>query len=183
MTAPPPSALRPSPLALDFDALEPGQRFATRARTITESDVVWFAALTGDLHPQHVDAEWAAASRFGERVAHGMLVLSYAVGLVPLDPERVMALRRVREAVFKRPARLGDTIHVEGRIDAVKPLDAATGVVTTAWRVVRQDGATVARVEVDALWRRGSPPEGAATTEYRPTTREPVEDQAVVLPL
>jgi 3-hydroxybutyryl-CoA dehydratase len=104
MTAPLPSAMQPSPLALDFDGLKPGQRFTTRARTITESDVVAFATLTGDLHPQHVDADWAAASRFGERVAHGMLVLSYAVGLVPLDPDRVVALRRVREAVFKRPS-------------------------------------------------------------------------------
>jgi acyl dehydratase len=182
VTAPVGSATEASPLALDFDALEPGQRFTTRGRTITESDVVSFAALTGDLHPQHVDADWAAASRFGERVAHGMLVLSYAVGLLPLDPDRVLALRRVREAVFKRPARLGDTVHVEGRIDAVKPLDATTGVVATGWRVRRQDGATVARVEVDVLWRRGSPPEHA-TTEAGAATSEPRDEQAVVLPL
>lgn len=182
MTAPLPSAMQPSPLALDFDGLEPGQRFTTRARTITESDVVAFATLTGDLHPQHVDADWAAASRFGERVAHGMLVLSYAVGLVPLDPDRVVALRRVREAVFKRPARLGDTIHVEGRIDALKPLDAATGMVATGWKVLRQDGATVARVEVDVLWRRGSPPE-LADRESRRAKPEPLEGQAVVVPL
>ena len=45
----------------------------SRGRTITEADVVQFAALTGDLHPQHTDAAWAAESRFGERVAHGML--------------------------------------------------------------------------------------------------------------
>ncbi len=43
----------------------------SRGRTITEADVVQFAALTGDLHPQHTDAAWAASSRFGERVAHG----------------------------------------------------------------------------------------------------------------
>ena len=86
-----------------FSELVEGGRFTTRARTVTESDVVSFAALTGDWHPQHADAEWAAASPFGERIAHGMLVVSYAVGLVPFDPERVMALRRVRDAVFRRP--------------------------------------------------------------------------------
>ena len=48
-----------------FEALEPGQAFTTRGRTVTESDVVSFAALTGDWHPQHTDAEWAAASSFG----------------------------------------------------------------------------------------------------------------------
>ena len=79
-----------------------------------------FAALTGDWHPQHADAEWAAASRFGSRVAHGMLVVSYAVGLVGFDPERVVALRGLDGVVFKRPVTIGDTIHVEGAVDAVR---------------------------------------------------------------
>ena len=51
-----------------------------RGRTITEADVVPFAALTGDMHPQHTDRHWAADGPFGERIAHGMLVLSYALG-------------------------------------------------------------------------------------------------------
>jgi acyl dehydratase len=51
-----------------FEALEMGQAFTTRGRTVTEADVVGFAALTGDWHPQHADAEWAAESPFGERV-------------------------------------------------------------------------------------------------------------------
>lgn len=164
-----------APFSLDLDELVPGQRFATRGRTITESDVVSFAALTGDRHPQHTDAAWAAASRFGERVAHGMLVLSYAVGLVPLDPDRVVALRRVREAVFKRPARLGDTVHVEGRIDQVEPLDEATGLVATGWRVVRQDGATLARIAVDVIWRRdGSPERATSAARDDPEAPEPL---------
>lgn len=154
----PDPAHAPSPFSLDLGALRVGQQFATSGRTVTESDVVSFAALTGDRHPQHIDAAWAAGSAFGERVAHGMLVLSYAVGLVPLDPERALALRRVGDAVFKRPARLGDTIHVEGRIDAVRPIDGAVGLVTTTWRVVNQEGATVARAAIEVLWRRDPPP-------------------------
>jgi len=47
----------------------------TRGRTITEAGVVAFSALTGDHHPQHTDAQWAAETPFGGRVAHGMLVL------------------------------------------------------------------------------------------------------------
>ena len=74
-------------LALDFDRLETGLAVTTRGRTITESDLVSFSALTGDWHPQHADADWAAEGPFGERVAHGMLVLSYAVGLLPIDPD------------------------------------------------------------------------------------------------
>ena len=61
-----------------------------------------------------MDADWAAGSRFGEQIAHGLLVLSFAVGLLPLDPERVVALRRVGDAVFKQPVKIGDTVHVEG---------------------------------------------------------------------
>ncbi len=177
----PDSALEvaPPPFSLALEELAPGQRFTTRGRTITESDEVSFAALTGDRHPQHTDAAWAAASRFGERVAHGMLVLSYAVGLVPLDPDRVVALRRIREAVFKRPARLGDTVHVEGRIDEVKPLDEAMGLVATGWRVVRQDGATLARVAVDVIWRRDGSPERALSG----ARGEPEAPEALVVPL
>jgi acyl dehydratase len=139
-----------------FDELTVGERFTTRGRTVTEADVVSFAALTGDWHPQHADAVWAADSQFGERIAHGMLVLSFAVGLVPLDPQRIVALRRVSDAVFKRPVLLGDTIHVEGRVDAVSPVDETVGLASCLWTVVNQDRKTVARVTVDVLWRRGA---------------------------
>jgi len=149
----------------DLGALRTGERFTTRGRTVTESDVVAFAALTGDHHPQHADAEWARESRFGERIAHGMLVLSYAVGLVPLDPERIVALRGIRDAVFKAPVRFGDTIHVEGRIEAARPLAGDVGLVTTLWRIVNQDGATVARLTVDVLWRGERVPEPAPAPE------------------
>jgi 3-hydroxybutyryl-CoA dehydratase len=143
-----------SPFALDFDALEGGERFVTRGRTITEADIVQFAAMSGDMHPQHTDAAWAAESRFGERIAHGMLVMSYATGLVPLDPERVVALRRVSDLVFKHPVYIGDTIHVDGRIESLKPVDDAHGLVEALWKVVTQRGRTVVRARVELLWRR-----------------------------
>jgi 3-hydroxybutyryl-CoA dehydratase len=128
-----------------------GETFVTRGRTVTEADVVGFAALTGDWHPQHSDAVWAAESAFGERIAHGMLVISFAVGLASFDPERVLALRRIGDVVFKRPVRIGDTIHVEGKVDALRELDDATGLVTWAWRILNQDGQLVCRVAVEVL--------------------------------
>ena len=148
--------------------VSPGDRFATPGRTVTESDVVGFSQLTGDWHPQHADAVWAAASPFGERIAHGMLVLSFAVGLVPLDPERVIALRRVRDATFKRPVRLGDTIHVEGRVDEVKPVDDSTAVVALAWSVINQDGKTVTRAVVEVVWRTADAPVGSGGAADEP---------------
>jgi acyl dehydratase len=130
--------------------------FTSRARTITEADVLAFASLTGDFHPQHSDAVWAADSPFGERIAHGMLIVSYAVGLVAFDPERVIALRRLRDVVFKRPVRLGDTIRVEGSEAERRPVDDETALVTWQWRIVNQDGELVCRVAVEALVRESA---------------------------
>jgi 3-hydroxybutyryl-CoA dehydratase len=143
-----------SVLASHFEEIETGDRFVTRGRTVTEADVVGFANLTGDTHPQHTDAEWAASGRFGERIAHGMLILSFAAGLVPFDPDRVVALRRVGDATFKAPVKLGDTIHVEGSVEDKRELDDEHGLVTCRWRVLNQRGKLVARVSVDAVWKR-----------------------------
>jgi 3-hydroxybutyryl-CoA dehydratase len=148
-----------------FEALEPGQEFTTRGRTVTETDVVGFASLTGDWHPQHSDAEWASASPFGERIAHGMLVVSLAAGLVPFDPGRVLALRRVSDATFKRPVRFGDTLRVEGRIAELAAGSEDAGLVTFAWNVVNQDGRTVCRARVEVLWKRDGEHELEAESE------------------
>lgn len=150
----------------DFDALTVGDSFTTQGRTVTEADVVSFATLTGDMHPQHTDAAWAASSLFGERIAHGMLVISYAVGLMPLDPERAIALRRVRDAVFKRPVALGDTIHAVGRIERLDEVDGASGVVGVRIEVVNQRGKAVARAAIDVVWRRGELPRAAVEEAF-----------------
>lgn len=127
--------------------------FVSRGRTVTEADVVAFSALTGDWHPQHSDAKWAAGSAFGERIAHGMLVVSFAVGLLDFDPERVVALRGIRDVVFKRPVRLGDTIHVEGGEADRRALDGETVLETWRWRILNQDGELVCRANIEALCR------------------------------
>ena len=78
-----------------FEALEAGQEFTTRGRTVTEADVVGFAVADRRLASAALRTpQWAAGSPFGERIAHGMLVVSLAAGLVPFDPGRVVALRR-----------------------------------------------------------------------------------------
>lgn len=135
----------------------PGSEHTTRGRTITEADLVSFSSLTGDWHPQHADAEWASRGRFGERVAHGMLVLSYAVGLVPFDPDRVVALRGLDSVSFKRPVAIGDTIRVHTRVETVRALDGEHALVRFGWRVLNQDDRVVARAKVEALWRGEAP--------------------------
>jgi acyl dehydratase len=137
-----------------FDALTVGDRFRSGERAINETDVMVFSALSGDWHPQHSDAEWAASSPFGERIAHGMLVLSLAVGLVPFDPERVLALRRITDVVFKRPVRLGERISVACELGALRPIDERAGLVDFNWSVSNQESALVARAAVQVLWSK-----------------------------
>ena len=153
--------------AAPFEDLAEGAAFTTRARTVTEADVVGFAALTGDWHPLHTDAVWAADGPFGARVAHGLLVVSVAAGMVPLDPDRVLALRGVRDVTFKRPVRLGDTIRVAGRLTGLRPVAPEAGLVTLAWTVADQRGHTACRAEIEVLWSRDDAP-GDDTTEPVP---------------
>jgi len=155
----------------NFDELEVGERFSTRGRTIGEADITGFATLTGDTHPQHTDAEWAAGSRFGERIAHGLLVLSYAAGLMPFEPERVVALRSVRDAVFKQPVKIGDTIHVDGEITSTTELDDEHGLVETRWKAINQREKVVMRGAVELVWKRSEKPQ---MKEESRADREPV---------
>jgi 3-hydroxybutyryl-CoA dehydratase len=139
--------------ARPFGELTVGDRFATPGRRVAERDILDFAALTGDRHPQHTDPEWAAGSRFGEQIAHGLLVLSFAVGLLPLDPDRVVALRRVGDAVFKQPVMIGDTVHVEGEIVRTREIDAEHGLVQARLRIVGERGRLAVRTDVELVWR------------------------------
>jgi acyl dehydratase len=84
------------------------------------------------------------------------LVISYALGLVPLVDERIVSVRRRGDVALEQPARVGDRLHVEGTIDAVEAMDDETGLVHMTWNVVTQTRQPVARMEVDALWHRGS---------------------------
>jgi acyl dehydratase len=149
-----PASAAPAALfARPFGELAAGERFTTPAREITEEDILEFAELTGDRHPQHTDPEWAAGSRFGEQIAHGLLVLSLAVGLLPLDPERVVALRRVGDAVFKQPVKIGDVVHVEGEILRTRELDSEQGLVDVRLRIVNGDGRLAVRASAELVWR------------------------------
>ena len=146
-----------------FDELRIDDSMESSGRTITEYDVVSFASLTGDWHPQHADAAWAAESPFGRRIAHGMLVISYALGLLPIDPRVVLALRSMDNAVLKRPVGLGDSIRVRAKVAELRPLGEETGLVTLAVRIVNQADELVARMEIVVLWRRQPAAEPQAT--------------------
>lgn len=132
-----------------FDDLVAGTRYVTSGRTVTESDVVSFAGLSGDYNRLHVDAEFAAATPFGERVAHGLLVLSIASGLSTrlavseaMQPN-ILGLLDL-QCRWPGPTRLGDTIHVVLTVEDCTPTSKpGRGVVTMTREVVNQRDETV----------------------------------------
>jgi 3-hydroxybutyryl-CoA dehydratase len=137
-----------------FEELSVGLPFKTPARRVTEEDVRSFATLTGDRHPLYLDPAFAKVSRFGERVAPSFLVVSIAVGLVPWDPRRVVALHRVAEATFPAPVHHGDEISVRGVVSALAPADEDSGLVTLEWNVLTRGDEVACHALVEVLWQR-----------------------------
>jgi acyl dehydratase len=142
-----------------------GECFTTRGRTVTESDLVQFSGLTWDVNLAHTDAVAAAELPFGERVAHGTLVMSLALGLAVIDGPRYPWRAGLSLSwQFVRPVRIGDTIHTEWTIAAVSPTKRDEVVrVTSTCRVINQDGELVQEGDVVRL-------AAASTSSEEPTT-------------
>jgi acyl dehydratase len=113
-----------------FEEFQPGQRIFTAGRTITESDVVNFAGISGDFTQIHIDAEFSKTTTFGQRVAHGLLGLAIASGLAMqtgVMEGTVIAFREINEWKFSKPVLLGDTIHVELEVKETKAIPRLGG--------------------------------------------------------
>jgi acyl dehydratase len=99
-----------------FQDYEVGESRTSVGRTITETDVVMHAGQTGDFFPHHMDAEWTRTQPFGQRIAHGTLVMSVAVGMTAgdINPQAMSyGYDRVR---FIKPVFINDTITVTAEI-------------------------------------------------------------------
>lgn len=115
---------------LYFEEFSVGQRIDTPARTVTESDVVTFAGLSGDFNQIHTDAEFSKTTPFGQRIAHGLLGLSIASGLAMRTgvlEGTVLAFREIQNWKFSRPVFIGDTIHVVLNVTETKALPRLGG--------------------------------------------------------
>jgi acyl dehydratase len=147
------AAIQP-PRGLYFEEFELGAQMVTRGRTITEADIVQFAALTGDFNPMHTDAEYCKTSFMGQRVAHGMLTLSYAVGQayqLGILERTVLGFRGL-EMKFSVPVFIGDTIHAEITVsDKKEARRLGGGQVTLDMKIVNQDGKTVQKGSLTLL--------------------------------
>lgn len=141
----------PEPAAmpgLHYDELTIGRRWISATRTITEADIVAFAGVSGDFNPIHVDAQHAARTAFGERIAHGALVLAVATGLrQQQDTFRgtLKAWLGIEDWRFRTAVRIGDSIHVVTEIAARRETrDPTAGLITQAITVVNQRDEIVA---------------------------------------
>jgi acyl dehydratase len=99
---------------LTYEEWELGAVYETRARTITEADVVIFAGLSGDYNPIHTDAEATKATPFGERIVHGMLTVAISTGLANqtglMEGTTVALLEQ--NIKYKAAVKFGDTVHL-----------------------------------------------------------------------
>jgi 3-hydroxybutyryl-CoA dehydratase len=113
-----------------FEEFSVGQHIISTARTVTESDVVTFAGLSGDYNQIHTDAEFSKNTPFGQRVAHGLLGIAIASGLAMRTgvlEGTVLAFREINEWKFSKPIFIGDTVLVELDVKETKAMPRLGG--------------------------------------------------------
>lgn len=132
-----------------FEDYELGAVRQTLGRTITETDIVLHAGQTGDFYPHHMDAEWCKTQDFGQRIAHGTLIFSVAVGMTAGNVNPVAFSYGYDRLRFVRPVFIGDTLTVKvtnkERRDFPKRPDH--GLVVEAVEAINQHGQTVLACE------------------------------------
>ncbi|MFI5798681.1 MaoC family dehydratase [Streptomyces sp. NPDC051677] len=138
-----------------FDDLGVGDQEITRARTVTETDVVNWCALTGDWFVMHSDKEFAERSVFGQRLVPGLMLVAFCGGLgVPPDAEAIMANYGSDRIRYPRPTFIGDTVHCEIEVAELTPRDDRTGLVAFDWRMLNQKDELVMVCQLKVVsWR------------------------------
>ncbi|CAG0994494.1 3-hydroxybutyryl-CoA dehydratase [Anaerolineales bacterium] len=140
---------------LYFEEFSVGQKITTVGRTIGESDIFGFAGLTGDFNQIHTDAAFASKTQFGRRIAHGLLGLSIATGLIMrtgLLEGTVLAFREIDEWKFVKPFFIGDTISAELEVTETKAMPRIGGGSMTASVIVKnQNNETCQRGSLNLL--------------------------------
>ena len=133
-------------MSLYFEDFTVGVEHVTRGRTITESDIMNFAGLSGDFIELHTNDEYARQAPFGRRIAHGLLTLSISSGLMVqmnLITDTVLAFYGIDKLRFVKPVFIGDTIHVRKAVVDTLAKSSEMGVVSFETTVLNQNGETV----------------------------------------
>src|SRR6266852_5927901 len=133
-------------MGLYYEDFQAGMSFESRGRTITESDIVNFAGLSGDFTELHTNEEYASQAPFNRRIAHGLLTLSVSTGLMVqmnLITDTVVAFYGIDKLRFVKPVFIGDTIHVRKNVVDTLTKGGEVGVVTFDTTVLNQKQETV----------------------------------------
>ncbi len=132
---------------LYFEEYQVGQKIISAGRTVTESDIVSFAGLSGDFTQIHTDTEYSKGTPFGQRVAHGLLGMAIGSGLAAqtgVMEGTVLAFREIKNWKFMKPMFIGDTIHVELEVTSTKAISRiGGGSVEIILSIKNQDDETV----------------------------------------
>jgi acyl dehydratase len=143
---------------LHFEDLGVGMAWRSGGRTVTEADIAAFAGVSGDFNPIHVDAEYAAGTVFGQRVAHGALVLAIATGLRQQQGTfrgTLKAWLGMRDWRFTAPVLIGDTVHVVTEVTELRDTkDPLAGLAIQRVEVRNQRDEMVAKGEFVTLMHR-----------------------------
>ncbi|QDL38599.1 MaoC/PaaZ C-terminal domain-containing protein [Rhodoferax sediminis] len=152
------TAITAKPRGRYFEDFEIGQEFVSPARTVTSTDIVNFACLTGDFNEVHTNFEYCKTTPFGEPIAHGPLVygimggLQYAsgvndgtlIGLLQIDAWRMLG-----------PVKHGDTIRLVSKVVEKKETSKPDrGVVSFQRQCVKQDGSVVQEMKATLMYKR-----------------------------
>ncbi len=140
---------------LYFDEFSVGQKNISAAHTVTEDDILSFAELTGDHNRIHTDEEFAKGTPYGQRIAHGLLGLSTAIGLLMqtgMLEGSVIAFREIVEWKFVKPVFIGDSLHADVEVIQLKKMPRiGGGLVTIAMDVKNQREETPMRGTLSVL--------------------------------
>jgi acyl dehydratase len=130
---------------LFFDDIRVGQEWVSPARTMTETDIVNFAGVSGDFNAVHMDHEFAKTTPFGRPIAHGLLGLSFVSGLaLHSPPMRTLAFLAIKDWHFRAPIYAGDTLHVCCKVLAIEPRPhRRRATVTWQRQLINQQGKVV----------------------------------------
>lgn len=144
-------------MALYYEDISEGQTFTSPARTVTETDLVNFAMLSGDWNAIHTDEEFATESYYGQRVVHGLFGLSLMTGLMDrtgLFSGSAIAMLGIKDWQFKAPIFVGDTLHFE--MDIVSKRLTSNGdrrIVERKFRLLNQRGEITQEGDIGIMLR------------------------------
>lgn len=139
-----------------FDEFSVGDRFESPRRTITQTDIINFACLSGDFNAPHVDFEFCKRQSYGEVIAHGPLVFSIAAGLLcqlGINDGTIVAMLGVDEWRVNSPVKHGDTIHVVATVRELRRTSKGDrGIVTFLREICNQRDEVVQSVIVRSMY-------------------------------